>query len=546
MEILKVEDLSFKYPLCSEPAVRDASFEVERGEFIVLCGATGSGKSTLLKMLKRELTPLGDISGKVSFCGKPLDELNDRTAASKIGFVMQKPEQQIVTDKVWHELAFGLENLGVSRETISSRTAEMASCFGMNDWYNSPVSELSGGRKQLLNLASLLVMQPEVLILDEPTAQLDPVAASELIALLRRLNRDYSLTIIIAEHRLEELVPICDRLMVMENGKIIAFDRPERVITGLKERPELLCAMPCAARLYTELGFEGDCPLNVRDGRRFIEENFQNDVKMLPEKEYSNSESPVLEYRDVYFRYGRDSEDVLCGLDLKVYKGEIFCILGGNGCGKTTFLRTAAGLLRVYSGTIKIFGKKLKEYRNQTLYRECLAMLPQDVQTVFLKNTVREELEEAGTDLQSLPFDISRLLDKHPYDLSGGEQQLAAFAKVLAAKPRLLLLDEPTKGLDAAAKQNIINILNNLKKTGVTVLVVTHDVEFAAACADRCAMFFGGRAVSSGTPREFFSRNSFYTTAMCRMTRGYYDGAVDIGSAVELCRINGRKESGTL
>lgn len=414
----------------------------------------------------------------------------------------------------------------------------------MTEWFSSDVSTLSGGRKQLLNLASVLVMRPDLLILDEPTAQLDPVAATGFIELLRRLNRDYSLTIIIAEHRLEELIPICDRLMVMENGAISEFGAPESVVGRLSDRPELFCGMPAAARLYSELGFRGNAPLSVRDGRRFIEDNFENSVRALPGQEYTHSGSPALEFRDVYFRYERNSADILDGLSLTVYSGEIFCILGGNGSGKSTFLRTAAGLLRAYSGSIKIFGKKLKEYRNQSLYRECLAMLPQDVQTVFLKDTVREELADVGADVENLPFDIKPLLDKHPYDLSGGEQQLAAFAKVMAADPKILLLDEPTKGLDAAAKQNIIAILRRLKAEGVTVVIVTHDVEFASSCADRCALFFCGRAVTTETTRRFFAENSFYTTAVCRMTRGYFDGATDVGYAAELCRLNGRKNGG--
>ncbi len=542
MEILAVRDLTFTYPKCSLPAVKNVSFSLERGEFAVLCGATGSGKSTLLRMLKRELTPVGKRSGDVFFCDTPLAELDDIKSASEIGFVMQNPEQQTVTDKVWHELAFGLENLGTPPDEIARRVAETASYFGIGEWYGRDVAELSGGQKQLLNLAAVLVMQPQLLILDEPTAQLDPIAAADFIATLKRLCQDFSVTIIIAEHRLEDVVPICDRLLVMENGAIIAAAPPAGVIADLKERRDILCGMPAAARLYAELNESGLCPLTVRDGRAFIEKNFGNTVCRLPQATYSHSEKTALEFKDVYFRYERNGRDILDGLSLKVYSGELFCILGGNGSGKTTALSAAAGLLKAYSGSIKVFGKKLKEYKNRSLYRECLAMLPQDVQTVFLKSTVRAELDECGADITALPYDISQLLDKHPYDLSGGEQQLVALAKVLASKPGLLLLDEPTKGLDAAAKLNIIKILRTLSEKGITVVTVTHDVEFAAAFADRCAMFFGGRIVGTGTPNEFFPGNSFYTTAVSRMTRGYYENAVTLEDAVGLCSLNGRKE----
>ena len=542
MEILAVNDLTFTYPQCSSPALNKISFHLNSGNFAVLCGATGSGKSTLLRMLKRELSPLGDVSGNVLFCGKELSALDDRTSAASIGFVMQRPEQQIVTDKVWHELAFGLENLGVKSDEIYRRIAEMASYFGIGDWFDRDTAELSGGQKQLLNLASVLVMQPQLLILDEPTAQLDPIAAADFIATLKRLNQDFGLTIIMAEHRLEDVVPICDRLIVMEKGSLIADASPSDAVNTLKSRPDILCGMPAASRLYAKLSGSGSCPLTVREGRSFIESNYENTTRGLAQASYVHSDKAALEFKDVYFRYTRDGRDILDGLSFKVYSGEIFCILGGNGSGKTTALSAAAGLLRAYSGKITVLGKKLKDYKNRSLYRECLAMLPQDVQTVFLKNTVREELEECGAELSQLPYDISHLLDKHPYDLSGGEQQLAALAKVLGAKPKILLLDEPTKGLDAASKLNMMSVMRSLREKGVTIITVTHDVEFAAVCADRCAMFFGGKIVSIGTPNEFFSQSSFYTTAVSRMTRGYFDNVATVDDAAKLCRINGRKE----
>ena len=542
MEILAVNDLTFTYPQCSSPALKSINLSLNSGEFTVLCGATGSGKSTLLRMLKRELSPLGDVSGNVLFCGKELSALDDRTSAASIGFVMQRPEQQIVTDKVWHELAFGLENLGVKSDEIYRRIAEMASYFGIGDWFDRDTAELSGGQKQLVNLASILVMQPKLLILDEPTAQLDPIAAADFIATLKRLNQDFGLTIIMAEHRLEDVVPLCDKLIVMENGVIIADAPPSDAVNTLKSRHDILCGMPAASRLYAKLSGSGSCPLTVREGRSFIENNYRNTTRGLAQASYVHSENAALEFRDVYFRYTRDGRDILDGLSFKVFSGEIFCILGGNGSGKTTALSAAAGLLRAYSGKIKVLGKKLKDYKNRSLYRECLTMLPQDVQTVFLKNTVREELEECGAELSELPYDISHLLDKHPYDLSGGEQQIAALAKVLAAKPKILLLDEPTKGLDAAAKLNIMSVMQSLKEKGVTIVTVTHDVEFAAVCADRCAMFFGGKIVSTGTPNEFFSQSSFYTTAVSRITRGYFDNIITVDDAAEICRVNDRKE----
>ena len=543
MEIFRVEDLNFTYPECTSKAVHDVSFKIGKGEFIVLCGSTGSGKSTLLRLLKPEISPNGEMTGNLLFHGAPLSDCSGRRSASSIGFVMQSPEQQIVTDKVWHELAFGLENLGVPASEIARRTAETAGFFGIGSWYGKNTADLSGGQKQLLNLASVLVMSPEIIILDEPTAQLDPIAASEFITALKRLNEELSLTVLIAEHRLEDTYPLCDRIMVMDEGKLIFNGEPRKIFTEIKGDSPVLRGLPAAARVYGLTGGKDDCPLTVREGRNYIEKTFKNDITALPAPSHEAAEKETaLEFKNIRFRYSRNGDDVLKDLSFKVNTGEIFCILGGNGCGKTTSLKLAANLASPYSGVIKVFGKKLKEYRNRSLYRECLALLPQDVQTVFLCDSVREELEKCGADTASLPFDISGLLDRHPYDLSGGEQQAAALARILASKPKLLLMDEPTKGLDADWKAKMKDILEGLKKQNVTVVIVTHDIEFAAECADRCAMFFDGKIVSEGTPEEFFSANSFYTTAVSRMTRDMYKNIVTVPQAVKICSLNGKKD----
>ncbi len=538
MALLAVKDLTFTYPNCTSPAIGGINLTVEKGEFLAVCGPTGCGKSTLLRLLKRELAPLGTLSGTITVDGIPQETLSERDAACRIGYVMQRPEQQIVTDKVWHELAFGLENMGLPQPVIARRVAEMAAYFGIEDWFDKDVSTLSGGEKQLLNLAAVMVMQPELLILDEPTAQLDPIAASDFIATVRKINRELGLTVILTEHRLEEVIPACDRLLVLQKGRVLHCDAPRSVVSRLAAMPDLLCFMPAAARLFHAVKGTGDCPLDVREGRAFIEGRHPL-AKALPEEAPDDSAPPALTFRDVYFRYERSAPDVLSGMSFTVRQGEICCILGGNGSGKSTTLSVAAGLRKAYSGKVEVFGKKLRDYKNQSLYRSCLTLLPQDVQSVFLCNTVREELAECGASADMLPFDFSPLMDKHPYDLSGGEQQLVALCKVLATNPRLLLLDEPTKGVDAAARQRLIGVLKALKEQGMTLVIVTHDVEFAAECADRCCFVFRGQIISDGTPRACFSQNSFYTTAVSRMTRGLLDGAVTVADAARLLRGEG-------
>ncbi|MBP3369297.1 MAG: ATP-binding cassette domain-containing protein [Clostridia bacterium] len=538
MEILTVENLSFTYPLANSPIIKDISFSIGRGEFTLLCGATGSGKSTLLRLLTGKLAPNGERHGRILLDTSSVCDLS----FEKIGFVTQRPDEQIVTDKVYSELAFGLENMGLERGVIARRIAEIAAYFGIEDWFDRDVSTLSGGQKQLLNLASVMVTDPDVLILDEPTSQLDPIATADFLSTIKRLNRELSLTVIIAEHRLEELVPMCDRILVMDKGRIVNDGTPRDVANLVDVDGELFLSMPTATRLYRSLCEGGDVPLTQADGRRFIEENYGNKIRILKKERAMHSNRRALEFKDVYFRYERELPDVLRGLSFTVYEGETFCILGGNGSGKTTALAAAAGLRKIYSGQIRVFDKKIKEYTGQELYRNCITLMPQDVQSVFLRNSVREELEDAGVDLGSLPFDLSPLMERHPYDLSGGEQQLVALAKVLATRPRLLLMDEPTKGLDSAKKNELDRIIRALKSKGVTVLIVTHDVEFAALCADRCALFFRGDIVSCAEPDEFFSQNSFYTTVAARMTKGYFDNTVTVEDVAELCRQNRESE----
>lgn len=544
MEIFKVEDLSFRYPNADEYALNNISFTLSSGEFAVLCGASGCGKTTLLRHLKTVLSPCGEKSGRVLFCGKPLESADQRAQSEGIGFVAQSPENQTVTDKVWHELAFGLENLGLENETIRRRTAEMTSFFGIHNWYDKSVSELSGGQKQILALASVMAMQPSVLILDEPTSRLDPIAASDFLNAVGRINKELGVSVIMTEHRLDEALPLADRVLVMESGKIVSDTTPQMTGAALKrQNSRTLLSMPVPMRIWLCTQNDGEkCPVTVAEGREWLEGfSHRHKLKELDqtlEKQFDGE--PVLQAENLWLRYSKQQPDVLKGASLKAYKGEFLAVLGGNGTGKTTLLSAISGLLPCYRGKISVFGESLEKIKEP--YYGMLGVLPQEPLSLFVKKTVREELLEMtdGEDDELLCrmvrlCGLEKLLDRHPYDLSGGERQRAALAKVLLTRPKILLLDEPTKGMDADFKQSFAEIIRALCEGGAAVIMVSHDIEFCAEYCDRCTMFFNGETVSEAAPVRFFNENSFYTTSASRMSRGIISSAITADDVIKAC-----------
>ena len=541
MAQIKVEHVTFTYPLQTDATLQDVSFTVEAGEFITVVGASGCGKSTLLRQLKREIQPHGQQQGAIYYEGQLLENLSPVKAAAHIGYVMQSPENQIVTDKVWHELAFGLENLGVEPAIIRRRVAEMANFFGIHRWFREKTTVLSGGQKQLLNLASILVMQPKVLLLDEPTSQLDPIAALEFIQTLKRLNEELGLTIICIEHRLEEVLPISDRVLVLEKGRLIYDGAPRQLVHALPDNARVMTALPTATRLFAASQGQGEAPLTIREGQRWLSRQTLQPIQL---QDVAQTTKPILlEAKHVAFRYERHSPDILQHFSLTVHEQEWLTILGGNGTGKSTALNVLAGLQKPYKGDIYIAGKKIKHYKQGALYKQCLAYLPQNPKTLFTEKVAIDELKDADIEesyrtqlIEQLQ--LAEVLNRHPYDLSGGEQQRLALAKVLLRQPKLLLLDEPTKGLDAQAKEEIGAMLNQLRAQGLTILMVTHDIEFSAQYSTRCALFFDGAIASEGTPRAFYSGNTFYTTAAQRIARHYAAEVITCEDVIQLCKKN--------
>lgn len=548
MVSFEIKNLSFSYPLGEGKALDNINLKIEKGEFAVICGKSGCGKTTLLRHLKPAITPHGKREGEIFFEGREINSLSQREAVSKIGYVMQSPENQIVTDKVWHELSFGLESLGEEPRRIRLKVAEMASFFGIQQWFNKGVEELSGGQKQLLNLASIMAMQPQVIILDEPTSQLDPIAAADFLAAVKKINSALGVTVIISEHRLEEVIPLADKVIVMDEGRSFSCSPCEAYSVLKKMGNPMAEAMPAPVQIaagiseHSEIkGCEEKLPLTVRDGRIFLSEYMKD--KIPAEKEEEEKIPPknfpdAIKVHDLWFRYEKKGADIIKDLNFSVKKGTFHAVLGGNGAGKTTLLSLISGNLKAYRGKIAV-GEK-----GDTLK---IALLPQNPQTLFVKKTLLEDIEE-GIDVKMSREEkektareaveqvhLQKLLSRHPYDLSGGEQQRAALAKVLLTKPDILLLDEPTKGLDCCFKKELAEIIKELNSQGVTVIAVSHDIEFCAEYADFCTLLFCGEAVSTAGAREFFTGNSFYTTAANRMSRFVFPYAVTNEEVIRAC-----------
>lgn len=578
MEEITIENLSFQYPKASQPVLQNLTFSVQRGEFFTLCGPSGCGKTTLLRQLKPALAPFGKRKGTIFFQGIPLETLDERTQSEKIGFVRQNVEHQIVTDKVWHELAFGLESLGYETQSIRRRTAEMASFFGIQNWFHKKVEELSGGQKQLLSLASVMVMQPSLLILDEPTAQLDPIAATEFLNAVKRINQEFGTTIIMTEHRLEEVFPMSDRVIVLEEGRIIAENKPEQIGRDLlRMGNSMFASMPVPMRIWMsvekesvrqqqnqsrEQSYQPDeaCPITAGEGRRWFDRYrighelypMAHEITDAEERtcktsaEVHEGKTPTLTVSDVWFRYEKNSPDVLKGIDLQAYPGECLAILGENGVGKSTLLSLLTGENRPYRGKIRLTASaEITKGKND--FRG-IALLPQEPQTLFTKKTVKEDMETLISGKQGDSEErknrmeeitelcgLKKLLESHPYDLSGGEQQRAALAKILLTSPDIILMDEPTKGLDGEWKQILSVIIKRLLAEKKTVILVSHDIEFCARTADRCLMLFDGIAVSEGNAMDFFAHNCFYTTTANRMVRHVEPYAVTEEDVLRLC-----------
>ncbi|MGD6803445.1 ABC transporter ATP-binding protein [Rossellomorea aquimaris] len=526
MEILSAHSVSFTYPEAAEKALNNISISVQQGEFVVLCGPSGSGKSTLLRLFKPEIAPHGELEGSLSFQTRPMEDLDLRMKAKDLGMVFQDPENQIAMDNVMEELIFGMENLGFTTEQMRKKVAEMVNFFGLNHLLHKRTDELSGGQKQLVNLAAVLLLEPKVLLLDEPTAQLDPIAAKEFIHMLQRLNEEFGITIVIVEHRLDELFTVANRVIMLENGELLHDMAPAGIVQALRNHEIMKSFLPSTALLYLEFhvgSITENVPLNVKETRQWLQG--QTIQCREPVDETSVFQSPILELNEIDFQYDKHTAPVLHNLDLTIYEGEWLAIVGANGTGKSTLLKVIGGILKSQHGWMKFNGKKVKKR-----FPEQVSYLPQNPKVFFIQDTIKKEfdhiaeqhgLAHAEERIQDLleKLNIRHLQDRHPYDLSGGELQKAALIGSLLADPKILLIDEPTKGLDPQSKKAFGEIMSVLVKEGLTVVMVTHDIEFAAQHATRCSMLFQGEITVTENTRDFFHENTYYTTVVNRVTR---------------------------
>lgn len=569
MDILDVQKLTFAYPdttveyggVYLEPALKEASFCVAQGDFLVILGSSGCGKTTLLKLLKPVLAPHGKKSGSIFFNGADIESLSYEELAYDIGFVMQDVNAQLVTDEVWHELAFGLESLGCSNSMIKRRVAEMTSFFGLSGIFHKKVRELSGGQKQMVNLASVMAMNPKLLILDEPTSQLDPIAAEEFVACLTRINRELGTTIIMTEHRLEEVLPVCTKVMAMEDGQVTAFGPLRECMAELCTDGRYMGFMTAATRVYAGVAVDNiySLPVSVGEGRSYLAELLKNGTltggcsdeselcdKTIEEKTFINTDKnkmtvdekiisdkhvstgdDILICKSLCYAYDKAGNDIVNKLTLSVHEGEILSISGGNGSGKTTFLKLIAGIMEPDNGRIRVAAGRRT------------ALLPQNPTDLFTRNTVRDELVCTQDSVENeISYEavaevvrtcmMEDLLLRHPYDLSGGEQQRLALAKLMLIDPDIFLLDEPTKGIDPEFKLEYGDILKQLKTRGKTIIIVSHDIEWEARISDRCALMFDGSIAAVEPVKDFFSGNHFYTTAAARIAGGMVENAITV------------------
>ncbi|MDD3985924.1 MAG: ATP-binding cassette domain-containing protein [Methanobacterium sp.] len=561
MDIIEFKNFSFSYT-DHENTLSNININISPGEFVLLCGPSGSGKTTLLSNIKNEIRPSGNSDGIIYYFGQDIKRLDKTRSACEIGFLFQDPDQ-FISDNVLQEIAFPLENIGLSSSEIRKRIAEMVAFFGLDKQLHKHINQLSGGEKQLVNLCSILVLKPKILLLDEPTSQLDPIAAYELLSILRRLNEDFSITIIVTEHRINNIFPFIDKAIFLENGKIKFLEPPHKICIKAWKDDIFKNYIPSVAKIHFLLKSKYDIlkeyniPITIREGKQelnyleklnkthnksFKEQYTPNNKSSnisLYEKDFNNIniklKNDLIHCKNVWFGYEKDNI-VLKGVSLKIGSGEFISLVGGNGAGKTTLLQILSGILKPKKGKINYI-KNIKigyvhqnpmiHFTQETVEDELLEPLLKVFNIESKTKNYRNQNQSKIDEFIKL-FELSKLLKKHPYDCSRGEQQKIAITKVLLTKPNILFLDEPTKGLDPVSKVNLAYKLKILKKNGLTIVLTTHDLDFVAEYSERCLLLFDGTIQLDDIPKAIFANNSFYTTSINRLLKDFLPESITI------------------
>lgn len=523
MALLTAKDLTFTYPNAKAPVLQEVSFEIPENAFVWLYGASGCGKTTLLRLLKKTIAPNGNRKGKILYNGKLQEELPVETDVREIAYTAQNPNTQQVSEYVKNELSFLPENLGMPAQAIQLQIAETVGFFGISDLYDRKISTLSGGEKQLVNLAAACMGHARLLLLDEPFAMLDAVGAQRFLQALVRLHTQLGVTVLLSEHNMQPVLPYLTQVLALEGGTLRSFSTADAFLQAYP------CAVPStevAARLGLSLSPPPKTEAQLRQRLQASALSFET---ILPDP-VPVQKNAVLSLKNASFRYTRDGKDVLRGLQLEVYRGSILTVFGANGSGKSTLLRLLSGVKAPYSGKRKAAaGIRIASvpqnpqvcFSFPTVAQICMAAAEPPAPKALWRqlNAAPSETPAVSDEVLQIAaaLGVDSLLSQNAFDLSAGQQQRVALAHALLQNPDVVLLDEPTKGLDKSGKADLIRILQKLAAAGKAIVLVTHDLDFAAACADRCALLFDGQIVFSGSRRAYFARDTLYTSSVARM-----------------------------
>lgn len=543
MALLEIKNLTYYYPEREVPSLDNVSLQINEGEFVFLIGPSGCGKSSLLRAIAGLLPDFygGKIGGVVSYCQKPLNQWDKKLLAKDIGMIFQDPEKQIVMTGVEQEIAFGLENVNIPLQEMRRRVAEVLALFGLSPLKKENTFNLSGGQKQKVVLASVLAMHPRVLLLDEPTSQLDPLAAQEFLNYVQRLNLEWGLTVVLVEQRIDRCFHLADRVVFMDKGRIINQSNPREIVKwAAKKYPHYI---PPVSQLFASWASE-NIPITIKEGRAML-----RDIKpaLLKNKDTAHlinhkEKTGKLKVSNLYASYN-NRDFVLKNLNFSLFKESITVILGENGAGKSTLLKTIIGLLKPVKGKIFYNDKDITCLKPEQIAIN-IGYLSQNPNDYLFNDTVLEEInfnlkirgikDEQGVERV---LDLLGLADKkmlNPRDLSGGERQRVALGTVLVTQPDVLLLDEPTRGLDVELKHQLGEILKFLNSQGTSILLITHDVEFAAEISDRVIIMSDGEIVADGNRREVLANSLYYAPQINRLFKGINDKVLNLTESKQI------------